>query len=136
MTKAKLLSDAELEAVLNEVEPEDLIKYGLIPEFIGRLPVTAVLSKLEESDLVHILSDVKNSLLRQYEALLAMDGVKLTFEDEALQALARLAIDKGTGARGLRSILENVMVDLMYDLPSRQDVERVYCNSRCNQSSG
>jgi len=117
------LSDAELEAVLNEVEPEDLVKYGLIPEFIGRLPVTAVLKKLEEGDLVHILSDVKNSLIRQYEVLLAMDGVKLTFELEALQALARQAIDKGTGARGLRSILETVMVDLMYDLPARKDVE-------------
>ncbi|NQZ57086.1 MAG: ATP-dependent Clp protease ATP-binding subunit ClpX [Lentisphaeraceae bacterium] len=119
----KTLSDADLEAVLNEVEPEDLVKYGLIPEFIGRLPVTAVLNKLEEGDLVHILSDVKNSLIRQYEILLSMDGIKLTFEIEDLQALARQAIDKGTGARGLRSILEIAMVDLMYELPERKDVE-------------
>lgn len=119
----KVLSDADSEVILQEVEPEDLVTFGLIPEFIGRLPVCAVLNKLKEEDLVHILTDVKNSLIRQYQELFRMDGVKLTFEMSALKALARKAIDKGTGARGLRSILENVMIDIMYDLPGRDDVE-------------
>ena len=118
-----VLKDAETEVILQEVEPEDLITFGLIPEFIGRLPVSAVLNKLKEEDLVHILTDVKNSLIRQYQELFRMDGVKLTFEMSALKALAKKAIDKGTGARGLRSILENVMADIMYDLPARDDVE-------------
>ena len=119
----RVLSDADLEAVLKEVEPEDLVTFGLIPEFIGRLPVISVLDKLQESDLVHILTEVKNSLIRQYQELFKMDGIKLTFEIDALQALARRAIDKGTGARGLRAILETVMVDIMYELPSRNDVD-------------
>ena len=122
--EGKTLSDADTEKVLQEVEPEDLVMFGLIPEFIGRLPVTAVLNKLEEDDLVHILTDVKNSLIRQYEELFKMDDVKLTFRIDALRALAKKAIDKGTGARGLRSILESVMIDIMYDLPSRDDVEK------------
>ncbi|MCM8536809.1 MAG: ATP-dependent Clp protease ATP-binding subunit ClpX [Lentisphaeraceae bacterium] len=119
----KIFSDAELERVLKEVEPEDLVTFGLIPEFIGRLPVISVLNKLEEADLVHILTEVKNSLVKQYTELFLMDKIKLTFEPEALQAMAKKAIDKGTGARGLRSILESVMVDIMYELPSRKDVE-------------
>jgi ATP-dependent Clp protease ATP-binding subunit ClpX len=119
----KTLSDADLDAILKEVEPEDLVMYGLIPEFIGRLPVITVLDKLKEEDLVHILTDVKNSLIRQYEELFSMDGIKLTFDHPALMALAKKAIDKGTGARGLRSILESVMVEIMYDLPGRDDVE-------------
>ncbi|MCM8530383.1 MAG: ATP-dependent Clp protease ATP-binding subunit ClpX [Lentisphaeraceae bacterium] len=119
----KIFSDAELETVLKEVEPEDLVTFGLITEFIGRLPVISVLNKLEEADLVHILTEVKNSLVKQYTELFLMDNIKLTFEPEALQAMAKRAIDKGTGARGLRSILESVMVDIMYELPSRKDVE-------------
>ena len=119
----KVLKDADTETILQEVEPEDLITFGLIPEFIGRLPVSAVLNKLQEEDLVHILTDVKNSLIRQYQELFRMDGVNLTFEMSALKALAKKAIDKGTGARGLRSILESVMADIMYDLPARDDVE-------------
>ena len=120
---SKIYSDAELETVLKEVEPEDLVTFGLIPEFIGRLPVISVLNKLEEADLVHILTEVKNSLIKQYQELFAMDDIKLTFEAEALQAMARKAIDKGTGARGLRAILEAIMIDIMYELPSRKDVE-------------
>jgi ATP-dependent Clp protease ATP-binding subunit ClpX len=120
--EGKVLSDADLELVLKEVEPEDLVTFGLIPEFIGRLPVISVLNKLEEADLVHILTEVKNSLIRQYQELFAMDDIKLTFEMGALQGLAKKAIDKGTGARGLRSILETLMVDIMYELPSRSDV--------------
>ena len=119
----EILSDAETAEILKEVEPEDLVKFGLIPEFIGRLPVTAVLNKLEEADLVHILTNVKNAVTKQYEALFAMDKIKLIFEDEALQAMARQAIKKETGARGLRSILESVMVDVMFEIPSRKDIK-------------
>ena len=108
--------------VLKAVEPEDLVKYGLIPEFIGRLPVITSLEPLTEADLVKILVEPKNSITRQYEKLLAMEGVKLTFEKAALEALAHKAYEKGTGARGLRSIIEQMMVDIMFDLPSRDDV--------------
>ena len=108
--------------VLKAVEPEDLVKYGLIPEFIGRLPVITSLEPLTEADLVKILVEPKNSITRQYEKLLAMEGVMLTFEKAALEALAHKAYEKGTGARGLRSIIEQMMVDIMFDLPSRDDV--------------
>lgn len=119
----EILSDSETAEILKEVEPEDLVKFGLIPEFIGRLPVTAVLNKLEEADLVHILTNVKNAVTKQYEALFKMDKIKLTFQDDALQAMAREAIKKETGARGLRSILESVMVDVMFEIPSRKDIK-------------
>ena len=108
--------------VLKAVEPEDLVKYGLIPEFIGRLPVITSLEPLTEADLVKILVEPKNSITRQYEKLLAMEGVRLIFEKAALEALAHKAYEKGTGARGLRSIIEQMMVDIMFDLPSRDDV--------------
>ena len=108
--------------VLKAVEPEDLVKYGLIPEFIGRLPVITSLEPLTEADLVKILVEPKNSITRQYEKLLAMEGVRLIFEKAALEALAHKAFEKGTGARGLRSIIEQMMVDIMFDLPSRNDV--------------
>ncbi len=109
-------------AILTHVEPEDLIKYGLIPEFIGRLPVTAALRELTKQDLVHILTEPKNALVKQYQELFAMEGVELSFTPEALEALAGKAIKKGTGARGLRSILEALMLDVMYEVPSRDDV--------------
>lgn len=108
--------------ILREVEPEDLIKYGLIPEFIGRLPVVGVLEELSESDLVTVLTKTKNCLVRQYQKLFELDGVKLSFTDGALRAVAHRAKERGTGARGLRSILESVMVDLMFELPSQDDV--------------
>lgn len=108
---------------LKFVEPEDLIRFGLIPEFIGRLPVISALSPLEKDDLVSILTEPKNALTRQYEKLLEMEGVKLSFEKTALAALADKAILKGTGARGLRSIIEELMLDIMYSVPSRDDVE-------------
>ena len=109
--------------VLKAVEPEDLVKYGLIPEFIGRLPVITSLEPLTEADLVKILVEPKNSITRQYEKLLAIEGVRLTFEKAALEALAHKAYEKGTGARGLRSIIEQMMVNIMFDLPSRDDIE-------------
>lgn len=112
----------EFNQVLKAVEPEDLVKYGLIPEFIGRLPVITSLEPLTKEDLVKILVEPKNSITRQYEKLLAIEGVKLTFEKAALEALAQKAFEKGTGARGLRAIIEQMMVDIMFDLPSRTDV--------------
>lgn len=120
--RAEFLSpdDARL---LARVEPEDLIKYGLIPEFVGRLPVVATLEQLTAEELVNVLTTPRNSLLKQYKKLFEMEGVELTFTDGALEALARKALAKGTGARGLRAMLENLMVNIMYDVPSRGDVE-------------
>ena len=105
--------------VLHKAEPEDLLKYGLIPEFIGRLPVVSALNPLEEADLIRILTEPRNAMTKQYQQLLAMEGVKLSFSTEALHELARAAVRKGTGARGLRSMLEEVMLDVMYDVPQR-----------------
>jgi ATP-dependent Clp protease ATP-binding subunit ClpX len=111
--------------LLAQVLPEDLHKFGLIPEFVGRIPVTAHVEELSEEDLVRILTEPKNALVRQYERLFAMEGVELTFTPEALTEIAAQAIKRQTGARGLRSILESLLLDTMYDLPSRCDVERV-----------
>lgn len=114
-----------LSKMLPQVEPEDLIKYGLIPEFVGRLPVIASLEELDEEALVRILREPKNSLTKQYEKLFQLDGVEVEFRDDALRAVARKAMERKTGARGLRSIMENVLIDTMYDLPSSKDVSRV-----------
>ncbi|MDF7636694.1 ATP-dependent Clp protease ATP-binding subunit ClpX [Leuconostocaceae bacterium ESL0958] len=114
--------------ILKNVEPEDLSKFGLIPEFIGRLPIITVLDELTVSDLTHILTQPKNALVKQYQALLGLEDVALEFTPEALKAMANLAIEKQTGARGLRSIIERVMQDVMYDLPSRDDVAKVVIN--------
>jgi ATP-dependent Clp protease ATP-binding subunit ClpX len=112
-------------ALLKQVQPEDLIKYGLIPEFIGRLPVTAALEDLDEATLVRILTEPRNAVVKQFQALFEMDKVKLTFTDEALQTVARLAKERKTGARGLRAILEDVLLPVMYQVPSREDVREV-----------
>jgi len=114
--------------VLGEVQPEDLLKYGMIPEFVGRFAVVAPLHELSEEALVRILTEPKNSLVRQYRALFEMEGIELRFTDDALRAIARSAMQRGTGARGLRSILERVMLDLMFELPSRQGVKEVVVN--------
>jgi len=108
-----------------EVEPEDLLHFGLIPEFIGRLPVVTTLNELSEEELVRVLTEPQNALTKQYAKLFAMDGVKLKFHKEALKALASRARERGTGARALRSMLEELMRDLMFDLPSRTDVAQV-----------
>ncbi len=108
---------------LSEVQPEDLLKYGLIPEFIGRLPVIATLHDLSEEDLVKILIEPANSNIKQYVKMLGFENVKLTFTDGALRSIAKLAMERKTGARGLRAILENTMLDIFYDLPSRDDVK-------------
>ena len=111
--------------ILQELEPEDLLKFGLIPEFVGRLPVIATLEDLDEEALVRILTEPKNALVKQYQRLFEMENVKLTFTREALHAIARKAIARKTGARGLRSIMENILLETMFDLPSMEGVEEV-----------
>ncbi len=108
--------------LLAMIEPQDLIKFGMIPEFSGRVPVIATLHELGEEELVRILVEPRNAIVRQYQKLFEMEKVKLSFKDEAIKAIARLAIDKETGARGLRAILEELMLDVMFDIPSRKDV--------------
>jgi ATP-dependent Clp protease ATP-binding subunit ClpX len=115
-------------AIMRQVEPEDLLNFGLIPEFIGRLPMISVLDELTEEELVCVLTDTKNALTKQYTKLFAMDNVGLTFTKDALRGLAQEAARKGTGARALRAILEKLMLDLMYDLPSREDILEVTIN--------
>ena len=110
---------------MKSLEPEDLLKYGLIPEFIGRLPMIATLEDLDEKSLIKILQEPKNSLTKQYQELFKLDGSKLTFKENALREIALKAIRKKTGARGLRSILENILLKTMYDLPSQDDIEEV-----------
>ncbi|BAP85858.1 ATP-dependent protease ATP-binding subunit ClpX [Paucilactobacillus hokkaidonensis JCM 18461] len=116
--------------VLQHVVPEDLLQFGLIPEFIGRLPILTALQKLDEHDLVRILTEPKNALVKQYQKLISIDNSELEFTDGALKAMAHLAIARDTGARGLRSIIEDVMRDVMFDLPSRKDVQKVIINKR------
>ena len=111
--------------VLREVEPEDLIKYGLIPEFVGRLPVVATLEELDEKALVQILTEPKNALIRQYQKLFAMEGVELEFRDGAIDEIAKKALQRKTGARGLRSIMEHALLDIMFELPSLKEVSKV-----------
>lgn len=111
--------------VFTRVEPEDLVSFGLIPEFIGRLPVVSMLESLSEDDLVHILTVPRNAMTKQYTKLLGMEGVELSFTDSALRELARIALQKGTGARGLRAILEHIMLDIMYEIPIKGDVKEV-----------
>jgi len=114
--------------LLKHVLPEDLLKFGLIPEFIGRLPIISTLSNLDEEALLRILTEPKNALVKQYKKLLEIDGVELEFADEALIEVAKQAIQRKTGARGLRSILEGIMLDVMYEVPSREDVTKCLVN--------
>ncbi len=116
--------------LLGEVEPEDLVKFGLIPEFVGRLPVIATLTDLDEAALVTILSEPKNALVKQYQALFGMEDIELTFTEDALKAIATKAIKRKTGARGLRSILEAILLDTMYDLPTYEDITGVVINGK------
>jgi len=111
--------------ILHEVEPEDLIRFGLIPEFVGRLPVVATLEELDEEALVRILREPKNAITKQYAKLFEMEGVEIEFREDALRAVARKAMERKTGARGLRTILEHVLLDTMYDLPSMENVSKV-----------
>jgi len=128
---AKLHSetDKKIGNVLKHIETEDLIKYGLIPEFVGRIPVVSTLEELSEDDLIKILTQPKNAIIKQYQNLIELDGVKVTFQDEALRAIAKKAIVKNTGARGLRAILEDSMLDIMYDIPSEDNIKEVVLNA-------
>ncbi|MFD1261292.1 ATP-dependent Clp protease ATP-binding subunit ClpX [Entomomonas asaccharolytica] len=115
----------KLSQALSEVEPDDLVKYGLIPEFVGRLPVIATLEELNEEALVEILIEPKNALTKQYEKLFEMEGVELEFREDALKAIAKKALERKIGARGLRSILEGILLDTMYEIPSHQNISKV-----------
>jgi ATP-dependent Clp protease ATP-binding subunit ClpX len=117
--------DKEIGALLEKLETEDLLKFGLIPEFIGRVPVVVSLHELDEATLLRILKEPKNALIKQYQKLFELDNVEISFDEEALKAVAHMAIERKTGARGLRSILENAMLDIMYEIPSRDDIVSV-----------
>ncbi len=123
--KVKSIEDKKTGEWIKSLEPEDLLKYGLIPEFIGRLPITATLDDLDEKSLIKILQEPKNSLVKQYQELFKLEGSKLTFKDNAIKEIALKAINKKTGARGLRSILENVLLKTMFELPSMENVSEV-----------
>ena len=115
-------SSKDIGAVLKEVAPQDLMKFGLIPEFIGRVPITVTLEGLDKESLVRILKEPKNALIKQYQKLFEFDEVKLGVDEEAVEEIARLAFERKTGARGLRSIMENVMMDIMYEIPSDDNI--------------
>src|SRR5699024_10009706 len=127
---AKIESKKEIDLgkIYAQVLPEDLLKFGIIPELIGRIPVIATLDLLDEDALVKILKEPKNALVKQYQKLLELDDVELEFRDDALRAIAKKAIERNTGARGLRSIVENTMMECMYEVTSREDVKKVIVN--------
>jgi ATP-dependent Clp protease ATP-binding subunit ClpX len=114
--------------LLRDVQPEDLLKFGLIPEFVGRLPVLATLDDLDEPALLEILTTPKNALVKQYQRLFEMENVKLTFNEEALKVVAKKAIERKTGARGLRSIMESILLEPMFDMPGETDISEVVIN--------
>ncbi|WP_417630298.1 ATP-dependent Clp protease ATP-binding subunit ClpX [Enterococcus faecalis] len=126
----------EEESIMQHIIPEDLLKFGLIPEFIGRLPVMVALDKLTNDDLVRILTEPKNALVKQYQKLLSLDDTKLEFEPEALKAIATKAIERNTGARGLRSIIEEIMMDVMFDVPSDESIEKVIITKMAAEGTG
>ncbi len=121
----RLTKEAESDEMFAQVRPEDLVKYGLIPEFIGRLPLIASVNKLDREALTQILTEPRNALIKQYQKLFELDGVELEFSDDAIAAIADKAMERGTGARGLRAIIEEVLLNVMYDVPSREDVAKV-----------
>ena len=123
--------EQSMETILQEIIPADLQKFGLIPELVGRLPVLVTLNPLYEDAMMHILTEPKNALVKQYEKMLDMDHVKLTFEEDALRAIAKEALRRNTGARGLRSIIERIMLDVMFDVPSRTDVKECIVTKDC-----
>ncbi|HBN22973.1 MAG TPA: ATP-dependent Clp protease ATP-binding subunit ClpX [Holosporales bacterium] len=129
-------SDAGIGELLTGLEPTDLVKFGLIPEFIGRLPVVTTLTDLDEDALVKILTEPKNALIKQYEKLFEMEGVKLTFDETALNAIAKKAIQRKTGARGLRSIMEIALLETMYDIPGQDNLEEVIINAEVIDGTG
>jgi len=134
--EVKDAEDRRVGELFAEVEPEDLVKFGLIPEFIGRLPVIATLEDLDEDALIEILTQPKNALVRQYQRLFNMEEVELTFHEDALLEIAKLAIERKTGARGLRSIMEAILLDTMYDLPGLEGVEEVVISAEVVEGNG
>jgi ATP-dependent Clp protease ATP-binding subunit ClpX len=118
-------NETESDQMFAQVRPEDLVKFGLIPEFIGRLPLIASVNKLDQVALVQILTEPRNALIKQYQKLFELDGVELEFTTDAVEAIAEKAMERGTGARGLRAIIEEVLLNVMYDVPSREDVGKV-----------
>ena len=128
-------SKANIAEMLTTVGPEDLIRYGLIPEFVGRLPVIATLEELDEKSLVRILTEPKNALAKQYQRLFEMEDCDLEFRDDALKAIAKKAMERKTGARGLRTLLEKTLLDTMYDLPSSEDISKVVIDKSVIDSS-
>ena len=129
--KIESKTDMDIGKLYSQVIPDDLLKYGLIPEFVGRIPVLATLDLLDEESLVKILTEPKNSLVKQYTKLFEYDDTKLEFEPEALSAIAKKAIDRNTGARGLRSIIEHSLMEIMYEIPSLENVEKVLVTKEC-----
>ena len=123
--------ERNISELLQKLAPQDLLKFGLIPEFIGRLPVVAKLNQLDEEALCDILTKPKNALVKQYQSLFGMDGVELDFDDEAISAIAKKALKRNTGARGLRSIIEEVMTDIMFEVPSDKDVKKCVVHEDC-----
>ena len=130
-SELKSAQDANINETLKALRPEDLIKFGLIPEFVGRLPIVVTLDQLDEAQLVRILTEPKNALVRQYSYLLDIDGVTLSFEPDALKLVAKQAIERKSGARGLRAIIEELLLDVMFDLPSRTDVRQCLITEKC-----
>lgn len=122
---SEVVENSDKKETLKKIEPEDLLKFGLIPEFIGRVPYIVALQELDKAALIRVLVEPKNALVKQYQKMFEMDDVELVFEDEALDAIAEQALKRKTGARGLRAILEDVMMDIMFDIPSREDIVRV-----------
>ena len=120
--EVKTKQERNLGELYSQLLPEDLLKFGLIPEFIGRVPMVVTLEALDKKALINILTEPKNALVKQYRKLFSMDGIRLTFEEDAIEEVAALALERNTGARGLRSILETVMLDAMYEVPSRKDI--------------
>ena len=124
-------SEKDDNATLRQVMPQDLVKFGLIPEFIGRVPVTVTLDKLTKEDMIRILKEPKNALVKQYQALIGIDGVEVEFTDEAIEAIAEKSFKRKTGARGLRAIMEETMMDIMYEIPSEENIEKCIINKEC-----
>jgi ATP-dependent Clp protease ATP-binding subunit ClpX len=131
LARAGIDRDADNYNSFHFVEPEDLVRYGLIPELVGRLPVVVALDELDEEALIDILREPKNALLKQYQKMVELEEIRLKFETDALRAIAKKAIDRGSGARGLRAIIEELMLDIMFDIPSRDDVREVVITKEC-----
>lgn len=129
--EVKAREEKQIGELLRQIMPEDLLKFGLIPEFVGRLPVVVSLDALDEKALIQILTEPKNALVKQFRKFFELDGVELEFADEALRAIAQKAMERKTGARGLRSILEDIMLDIMYDLPSQENVKKCVVTDAC-----